>query len=87
MNNKTDFKKLTAEFLNSGISKQTARDLKDSFGIPMKNANKGVLLLCALFDLAVNKGSVPAAKELISLYSLNQDSGENILASILKEAE
>lgn len=87
MNNKNDFGKLTAEFLKSGIPKQTARDLKDSFGIPIKNANKGVLLLCALFDLAVNKGSVPAAKELISLSSLTEDNGENILASILKEAE
>ena len=89
MNNKTDFKKLVSEFLESGVPKATAKDLKESFGIPIGTATKGVLLIAALFDLAVNKGSVPAAKELISLTSGNKpdDESENIMSliSALKE--
>ena len=45
MNNKIDFKKLAQDFLQSGVPKQTAKDLKDSFGVPMGTATKGVLLI------------------------------------------
>ena len=89
MNNKIDFKKLAQDFLQSGVPKQTAKDLKDSFGVPMGTATKGVLLIAALFDLAVSKGSVPAAKELLSLCSKANDEQKNdtlqSLISVLKE--
>ena len=89
MNNKTDFKKLVSEFLETSVPKQTAKDLKESFGIPIGTATKGILLIAALFDLAVNKGSVPAAKELIALTSSAKpdEDNENILSliSALKE--
>ena len=91
MNNKTDFKKLVSDFLGTSVPKQTAKDLKESFGIPMGTATKGVLLIAALFDLAVNKGSVPAAKELISICSGTKQEDDNdaimSLISVLKEDE
>lgn len=90
MNSKTDFKKIAEEFLQSGVPKQTATDLKESFGIPKGTATKGVLLIAALFDLAVNKGSVPAAKELISLCSGKEDDTDDAITSLisaLKEDE
>ena len=83
MKKKLDFKKQVSKFLQSGVSKQTAKDLKEAFGIPAQSANKGILLICALFDLAVNKGSVPAAKELIALSSTKEDNGEDVILSLL----
>ena len=83
MNNKLNFRKLVQTFLQGGVPKQTAKDLKESFGVPINTATKGVLLIAALFDLAVNKGSVPAAKELISLCSTTENEQENDTLSSL----
>ncbi|MBQ7039073.1 MAG: hypothetical protein IJN39_00725 [Clostridia bacterium] len=82
---KTDFKKQVSEFLSGGVPKQTAKDLKESFGIPYGKVNKGILLICALFDLAVNKGSVPAAKELISLGMNAGNSEEDTILSLISD--
>lgn len=83
--NNPDLKKQVSEFLQTAVSRQTAKDLKETFGIPMQNANKGVLLICALFDLAVNKGSVPAAKELISLGMGRDEGGDDVISSMIAQ--
>lgn len=78
-----DFKKQVSEFLQSGVDKGIADELKKSFGVPHIRASKGVLLICALFDLAVNKGSVPAAKELISLGMGKEEGSEDAILSLI----
>ena len=66
-NVKYDFKKQIRGLLLQDVTDEEAKYLKRNFGLPRHKTDKGVLLLASLFDLAVKKGSVPAAKELLAL--------------------
>ena len=79
-----DFKKETSRYLSQRLKKDEANELKERLGVKKTYANKGVLLIASLFDLAVSKGSVPAAKELISLCSKETDSGGEVIARLLE---
>lgn len=84
---KYNFKKEVNNLLKQEVTEEEAKYLKKNFGLPRRKTDKGVLLLAALFDLAVHKGSVPAAKEFFGLTGAEgreEDNGmlENIIAAV-----
>ena len=74
---KSDFKNQIRALLLQDVTDEEAKFLKQNFGLPRHKTDKGVLLLASLYDLAVKKGSVPAAKELLSLNGAQVSEEEN----------
>ncbi len=73
---KFDFSDEMLQLLHKSATTEEAEYLKKTFGISKQKACKGIFLLVSLFDQAVLKGSVPAAREIFELAS-NQRAEEN----------
>ena len=81
---KYDFKKETAQLLTQDVTQEEAKYLKQNFGLTRNKVDKGVLLLASLYDLAVKKGSVPAAKELLGLAGVEQSEENTVIEQMIQ---
>lgn len=73
-----------AMLLHCKATTEEAKYLRTKYGVHRKRASKGVLLMARLIDLANEKGSVSAYKELITL--CNAVSAEKpLLTDILRD--
>lgn len=81
---KYDFKKETAHLLAQDVTQEEAKYLKQNFGLTRRKADKGVLLLASLYDLAVKKGSVPAAKELLGLAGVEHSEENTVIEQMIQ---
>ncbi|MBQ2968250.1 MAG: hypothetical protein IJE10_09055 [Clostridia bacterium] len=79
-----DFKKETELLLRQDVTAEEAKFLKRNFGLTKRRTDKGVLLLASLFELAVKKGSVPAAKEILGLCGLEQSEENTVLEQMIQ---
>ncbi len=81
---KYNFKREASLLLKREVTDEEAKYLKKNFGLPRHKTDKGVLLLATLFDLAVKKGSVPAAKEFFSLSGAdNSEQDEGVIEQLV----
>ena len=78
-----DFKKTASMLLKQAVTDEEAKFLKTKFGLSRRKTDKGVLLLASLFELAVSKGSAPAAKEFFSLSGEEKAEKDNALERLI----
>lgn len=82
---KFDFSEEMLKLLHKSTTPEEAEYLKKSFGISRGKACKGIFLLVSLFDQAVCKGSVPAAREIFDLASNKKTEDNSKLMQLIDE--
>lgn len=78
-----DIKNAVISLLSKPATKEEAEDLKSIFGVLKQDATKGDVLIASIFNMAVAKGNLSAAKELINLAESSENGDIPLLQQMI----